>query len=228
VVILIMVVITTQKPEIEVLETLNNFIVKKLVIVSCGSCAALCQTGGSEGLIKWREILQREGFEIIDGIVSEEVCDNRVMKKDLRRIDKEIQEADAILTLSCGLGVQSIIKTIDIKYPNKPVFTTNNTQFMGTTERIGRFYMRCQGCGDCLLNETGGICPVTTCAKSLMNGPCGGMINGKCEVGNYEKDCGWVLIYNRLNELGRLDLFRQLRDSRDWSESGHQREVIFR
>jgi len=222
------VVITTQKPEMEVFATLNSFTVNKIVLVSCGSCAALCQTGGTEGLIKWCELLQKKGFEIIEGIVSEEVCDNRVMKKDLRKIDESIREADAILTLSCGLGVQSIVKIIEHKYPDKPVLTTNNTQFMGMTERIGRFYMRCQGCGDCLLNETGGICPVTTCAKSLMNGPCGGMVNGKCEVGNYEKDCGWVLIFKRLTELGRLDLFSKLRDSRDWSESGHQREVIFR
>lgn len=223
-----MVVITTQKPEVEVYKALRRFQIEKIVIVSCGSCAALCQTGGTEGLAKWDDALQKNGFKIIAGIVSEDVCDNRVMKKDLRKIDDEIREADAILTLSCGLGVQSIIKTIEKKYPDKPVLTTNNTQFMGMTERIGRFYMRCQGCGDCLLNETGGICPVTTCAKSLMNGPCGGMVDGKCEVGNYERDCGWVLIFNRLKDLGRLDLFSKLRDARDWRESGHQREVIFR
>jgi hypothetical protein len=150
------------------------------------------------------------------------------MKKDLRKIDDELKETDAILTLSCGLGVQSIVETLKNKYPHIPVFVSNNTEFMGMTERIGRFYMRCLGCGDCLLNETGGICPITTCAKALMNGPCGGMVEGKCEVGNYEKDCGWVLIYNRLKEIGRLDLFAKLRDARDWSESGHQREVVFR
>jgi hypothetical protein len=162
------------------------------------------------------------------GIVSEDVCDNRVMKQDLRKVDDQIKQADAIVTLSCGLGVQSIVTTIEDKYPNKPVLVTNDTQFMGMTERIGRFYMRCLGCGDCLLNETGGICPITTCAKALMNGPCGGMVEGKCEVGKYEKDCGWILIFNRLKTLGRLDLFAKLRDPRDWSDSGHQREVVFR
>ncbi len=223
-----MVVITTQKPEKEVIDALNNYHVKKLVIISCGTCAALCQTGGTEGLAKWEKILKDNDFEIIEGIVSEDVCDNRVMKKDLRKIADKIKDTDAILTLSCGLGVQSILETMKNKYPPKPVLTANNTEFMGMTERIGRFYMRCQGCGDCLLNETGGICPVTTCAKALMNGPCGGMVDGKCEVGNYEKDCGWVLIYNRLKEIKRLDLFSKLREPRNWSESGHQREVIFR
>jgi len=188
----------------------------------------MCQTGGEEGAQEMAEKLEKEGFEIKTIIVPEETCDNRVMKKDLRKIDAELSEIDAILTLSCGLGVASINKVLHDKYPHLPVFISNNTEFMGMTERIGRFYMRCRGCGDCLLNETGGICPITTCAKALMNGPCGGMVDGKCEVGNYEKDCGWVLIYNRLKELGQLDKFSKLRDPVDWSESGHQREVVWR
>ncbi len=223
-----MVVITTRKPTEEVINVLKENDVKKIVLVSCGVCAALCQTGGTEGLEEWNKILEKEGFEIITGIVVEDVCDNRVMKKDFRKIDEDLKKADTIVTLSCGLGVQSIITVLENKYPEKMVFVTNNTMFMGMTERIGRFRMRCLGCGDCLLNETGGICPLTTCAKALMNGPCGGMVDGKCEVGNYEKDCGWVLIYKRLKALGKLDLFSKLRDARDWSDSGHQREVIFR
>ena len=223
-----MVVITTRKPTEEVINVLKENDVKKIVLVSCGVCAALCQTGGTEGLEEWNKILEKEGFEIITGIVVEDVCDNRVMKKDFRKIDEDLKKADTIVTLSCGLGVQSIITVLENKYPEKMVFVTNNTMFMGETERIGRFRMRCIGCGDCLLNETGGICPLTTCAKALMNGPCGGMVDGKCEVGNYERDCGWVLIYKRLKALGKLDLFSKLRDARDWSDSGHQREVIFR
>ena len=223
-----MVVITTKKPDEEVIEALNNYKVNKLVIVSCGTCAALCQTGGTEGAKEWQEKLEKEGFDITAVIVSEDVCDNRVMRKDLRKIDDEIAAADAILTLSCGLGVHSIVHTLEKKHPGKPVLISNNTMFIGETERIGRFYMRCRACGDCLLNFTGGICPIANCAKALMNGPCGGMVRGMCEVGNYEKDCGWVLIYNRLKAIGRLDLFEELRDARDWSESGHQQEVVFR
>ncbi len=223
-----MVVITTKKPEEEVFEALNNFKVKNVLVVSCGVCAALCQTGGTEGAEEWSEKLKERGFNVTNAIVSEDVCDNRVMKKDLRVIDDDVKKSDAILTLACGLGVQSIITVLSKNYPKIPVFTANNTEFIGETERIGRFYMRCQGCGQCLLNETGGICPLTTCAKALMNGPCGGMVDGKCEVGNYEKDCGWVLIYNRLKELGRLDLFAKLRDPLDWSDIGHQGEVVWR
>ena len=223
-----MVIITTKKPVDEIINTLKDNNVRNLVVISCGACSALCQTGGTEGLKDWAEILEKEGFEILSSAVIEDVCDNRVMMKDLRKLNPSVEQADAILTLSCGLGHQSIVKVLGKKHPNKMVFITNNTEFMGMTERIGRFYMKCLGCGDCLLNETGGICPITTCAKALMNGPCGGMVEGKCEVGNYEKDCGWVLIYNRLKAIGRLDLFSKLREARNWSESGHQREVVFR
>ncbi len=221
-----MTIITTKKPFEEVLSTLKNS--KKITIVSCGSCAAMCQTGGTEGAEEMAQKLKEQGFEITNVIVPEEVCDNRVMMKDIRKIEEDLNNTDAILTLSCGLGVASISEVLSKKHPEIPVFIGTNTEFMGMTERIGRFYMRCRGCGDCLLNETGGICPITTCAKSLMNGPCGGMVRGKCEVGNYERDCGWILIYQRLSDLGRLDLFSKLRDSVDWSESGHQREVIWR
>ena len=221
-----MTIITTKKPFEEVLTAIKN--TNRIAIVSCGSCAAMCQTGGTEGAKEMAEKLEKEGFEISIVIVPEEVCDNRVMMKDFRKIDEDLKNTDAILTLSCGLGVASITNVLARKHPHIPVFIGTNTEFMGMTERIGRFYMRCRGCGQCLLNETGGICPITTCAKSLMNGPCGGMVRGKCEVGNYEKDCGWVLIFNRLKDLGRLDLFAKLRDPVDWSESGHQREVVWR
>jgi len=221
-----MTIITTKKPFDEILDAIKD--IKKIGIVSCGSCAAMCQTGGTEGAKEMVEKLELEGFEVTVALVPEEVCDNRVMKKDFRKIEDDLRETDAILTLSCGLGVASITEVLSKKFPHIPVFIGTNTEFMGMTERIGRFYMRCRGCGQCLLNETGGICPITTCAKSLMNGPCGGMVDGKCEVGNYEKDCGWILIYDRLKELGRLDLFSKLRDSVDWSESGHQREVVWR
>jgi len=221
-----MTVITTKKPFDEILGAIKD--AKKITLVSCGSCAAMCQTGGTEGAQEMAEKLKEKGFEIKTIIVPEEVCDNRVMAKDFRKIDEDLNDTDAILTLSCGLGVASIVQTLEKKHPKIPVFIGTNTEFMGMTERIGRFYMRCRGCGDCLLNETGGICPITTCAKSLMNGPCGGMVKGKCEVGNYEVDCGWVLIYERLKQIGRLDLFSKLRDPVDWSESGHQREVVWR
>lgn len=223
-----MVVISTRKDKEEVLAALGKWGAKKLTLVACGTCAAMCGTGGTEAPKDWQPILEEAGYEILAVVVAEDVCDNRVMIKDLRKIDDEISRTDAILSLACGSGAQSIAQVLQKKYPKIPVITANDTQFIGMVERIGRFYMRCVGCGECLLNETGGICPITTCAKALMNGPCGGMVKGKCEVGNYEKDCGWVLIYNRLKALGRLEDFAKLKEARDWRESGHQRELVWR
>ncbi len=221
-----MVVITTKKSAEDVLASLEGF--TKIAIINCGTCATLCQTGGTKGLEEWEAVLKEAGKEITVGAVIEECCDNRNMMKDLRKMDEQIKDTEAILTASCGLGAQSITKILSKKYPKKPVFTASDTQFMGMTERIGRFFKRCAGCGDCLLNDTGGICPITTCAKALMNGPCGGQLKGMCEVGNYEKECGWVLIYERMKALGRLDLYSKLRPARDWSKTGHQQEVVFR
>ncbi|MFO8018415.1 MAG: methylenetetrahydrofolate reductase C-terminal domain-containing protein [Promethearchaeia archaeon] len=226
-----MVVITTKKPKEEVFEALEDFGVEKILLVSCGTCAALCQTGGTEGAEEWEEKLTEKGYEVLTTIVAEDVCDNRVMMKDLRKVRDILPEMDAVLTLSCGLGVASITHVLQKRhsdYADVPVLITNNTEFIGETKRIGRFYKRCGACGDCLLNYTGGICPITTCAKGLMNGPCGGMVEGKCEVDDYERDCGWVLIFERLKALGRLDLFEKLREPRDWSDTGHQQEVVFR
>lgn len=221
-----MVVITTKKPFEEVLESLSGL--KKLVIVACGNCSAKCQTGGTEETKEMAEKLTKVGFEILSTIVMEEPCDIRITRVDLRRIEDSVKEAEAILALSCGLGAQAITEVLMENSPHIPVFVSTNTEFMGMTERIGRFYMRCRGCGDCLLNETGGICPLTTCAKSMLNGPCGGQKEGKCEVGNYENPCGWIQIYERLKQLGKLELYGKLRTPLSWKEIGHQRSVVWR
>ncbi len=108
--------------------------------------------------------------------------------------------AEAVVGLSFGDGVQTVAVNVDL-----PVFPANDTMFLGQVERVGIFHEACKMCGDCILGYTGGICPVTQCAKSLTNGPCGGAKHGKCEV-NPENDCAWILIYKRLEKLGRLDL----------------------
>jgi len=144
-------------------------------------------------------------------------------KVALRKVKEDVEKSDAIISLACGLGTQSYWQLYSTY--KKPVITPLDTVFMGETERMGKFHEKCRACGTCYLNETGGICPISTCAKSLVNGPCGGSVNGKCEVGNYTNDCGWILIYNRLKEMGRLDLFLKTRSPRDWSGSGHQRDL---
>jgi hypothetical protein len=167
-------------------------------------------TGGEEQV---RELVDRLGDKIVGYQMVEEPCDKRLNRRDLKEYKEKIQEADAIVVMSCGVGVQAISD-----YADKVVLPATDTMFMGETERFGIFHNRCNACGDCILDETGGICPITRCAKGLLNGPCGGFVDGKCEVGEYSEDCAWTLIYNRLKDQERLELFTKFRPPRDFSK----------
>ncbi|GAI88242.1 unnamed protein product, partial [marine sediment metagenome] len=128
----------------------------------------------------------------------------------------------AILVMACGVGVQTVGE-----YSGKIVLPASDTLFIGKTERIGKFYDMCKACGECILDETGGVCPITRCPKGLLNGPCGGQVEGKCEVGEYENDCAWILIWKNLTEQDRLDLFMTFRPPRDNSKKVLTAELIF-
>jgi ferredoxin len=214
-------IITEQKKFEEILDKLAPY--KKVLVLGCGHCATVCQTGGEDQVKamaqKLKEAKASSGMTVETAIV-EEPCDVRILKRDSKKAKKEFDSADVILTMCCGVGTQTVGGTM-----NKVVVPALNTLFIGEVERIGKFEEMCRACGNCILEETGGICPITRCAKGLMNGPCGGMSKGKCEVKNYTKDCGWVLIYNKLKEQGRLDKFRQYRQPRDYSLSSYPRSV---
>jgi ferredoxin len=201
-------IITKQKPMEKILEMIEPF--PKLFIVGCGTCSTSCMTGGEEQVI---EMTEKLGDRVLGYKVVEDPCDIRLDRRDLREYKEQIKNADAILVMSCGVGVQTISD-----YANKVVIPTNDTLFIGETERLGKFHDRCKACGECILDETGGVCPITRCAKGLLNGPCGGQVKGKCEVGSYEEDCAWVKIYERLKEQDRLDLFTKFRPPRDYSK----------
>ena len=211
-------IITEQKPFEEILEMVKPY--KKIAIIGCDTCATLCQTGGEEQV---KEMAEKLKDRVVSAFIMETPCDMRTCRRDLRRHREELEEAEAILVMSCGAGVQNIA---DLS--GKVVIPALNTKFLGKTERIGRFYEMCRACGDCILYETGGICPLTRCAKGLLNGPCGGQVDGKCEVGGYERDCAWVLIWKRLKEQGRLDLFKKFRPPRDRSYKAQPQELLFR
>lgn len=214
-------IITEQKKLEELLDELAPY--KNVLVVGCGHCATVCQTGGEDQVKeivgKLKEAKGSSGMVVTAALV-EEPCDVRILKRDSKKFKKEFENADAILTMCCGVGTQTIAGAM-----NKVVVPALNTLFLGEVERIGKFEEMCRACGNCILEETGGICPITRCAKGLLNGPCGGMSKGKCEVKNYTKDCGWVLIYNKLKEQGRLDKFRQYREPRDYSLSSYPRSV---
>ena len=201
-------IITKKKPNEEIDEMIAPF--EKLFVVGCGTCATKCMTGGEEQV---NEIVERLGERVVGYQVVEEPCDKRLNRRDLREYKKKIEAADAVIVMSCGVGVQAIAD-----YADKVVIPATDTMFMGETERFGIFHNRCYACGDCILDETGGICPITRSAKGLLNGPCGGFVEGKCEVGGYEEDCAWTLIYNRLKDQDRLELFTKFRPPRDYSK----------
>jgi len=217
-------IITDNKPWSEVKAALDDFKIKKIIIAACGICSAKVGTGGTEGAEKVKKKLLDEGYEVVSTVVIDEPCDNRMAKQALRKLKDEVNKSDGILSLGCGMGTQSLWKSA-VKM-GKPVVTALDTIFMGETERFGKYYERCRACGDCFLNETGGVCPIAMCAKSMLNGPCGGSVEGKCEVGNYVNDCGWIMIYDRLKALNRLDLFLKVRKPRSWKVAGTQRRLL--
>lgn len=195
------------------LEPYNN-----IMIVGCGTCATEVQTGGEKQVMEMAEMLRGKWF--VDTMIIETPCDERISRRDLRKTKELGKDIDALLVLSCGAGVQTLAEVAEI-----PCIPGLNTHFLGKVERIGLYYERCRACGDCHLGETGGICPVTRCAKSLMNGPCGGMIDGKCEVKGYVRDCGWYLIWKQLRKQGRMELFRKIRPPREFGLEAYPRGI---
>jgi len=190
---------------------------KRILVVGCGTCVTICWAGGekevgilSSQLRLVRLASSREGkkLSIVEAVV-ERQCEKEMVIEELR--DK-MQDVEAILSMACGIGVQTVADVFE----EKPVFPALNTTFMGMPEGEGVWTEKCGACGDCMLYWTGGICPVVRCAKGLLNGPCGGTRKGgKCEIDS-EKDCAWVLIYRRLEKQGRLDLMRKYYEPKNY------------
>ena len=142
------------------------------------------------------------------------------MKRQLRQHKEAVEQAQALLVFSCGAGVQSFSQVLE-----KPVYAGNDSLFLGNIQRFGNFIEHCSICGECLLNETGGICPVTNCPKGLLNGPCGGMDKGKCET-DPERECVWVRIYKRLEKLGQLDKMKQALPPKNYARAARPHKLV--
>src|SRR4030067_868085 len=141
-----------------------------------------------------------------------ETCYRQLVLKDYRNMEG-LKEADAVLVLACGAGVRTVA---DVADESQPVLPALDSIFLATVERVGRFFEGCSLCAECVLAATGGICPHTEWPKGLLNGPCGGVVDGKCEV-DIENDCAWVRIYNRLKAQGRLDELKKMAKPKDHS-----------
>lgn len=205
-----MITITELKPLEEIMQSLDK--AKKVYLVGCGTCATICHTGGKSEIMEMKEKLEAAGKKVTGWMVVPTACDE-LTKYALEEQAKEVREADAILVLTCAFGVQTMAM-----FSDKPVYPALNTLFVGKEEAPGQFIEVCMQCGSCVLATTVGICPLVRCAKSLLNGPCGGSVEGKCEV-SPDIPCAWQLIYDRLEALGQLDALEEIVPLRDWSTS---------
>lgn len=198
--------ITKQKPLDEVLELLDG--ATRVFLVGCGTCTTLCRTGGTPEVLDMAAKLQANDKVVTGHVVIPVACDE-LSREAMEEYGGAIGEAEALLIMTCAFGVQTMARQTRL-----PAVPALDTLFIGKEVGLGRFDEVCTQCGSCILGLTGGICPVTACHKGLLNGPCGGTNNGKCEI-DPDKDCAWTLIYTRLKEQGKLDSMRKLQKARN-------------
>jgi ferredoxin len=215
-------IVAEKKPVEEIIGYVQDY--SRLLVLGCNECVTVCEAGGKKEVeilaSTLRMYFQKEGKQVtIDEHTLERQCDHEYLEEIRDRVDSY----DAILSLACGVGIQFTAE----KYHSTPVFPGVNTCFLGATEQRGIWGERCQACGQCVLALTGGICPVSRCAKRVLNGPCGGSSKGKCEISK-ETDCAWQLIIDRLKAMDRLADYEKLFDIKDWStdRAGGPRKII--
>ena len=212
-------IITQKKPIEEVMALVGD--AKTVGIIGCGSCATACQTGGEPQQKELAAVLEAAGKKVVAMTMADYCCMNLGVKGKMKAI--VAANPDCVICMSCGDGVQCVAKNA----PGIPVYPSNNTMYLGEAVRFGVWEESCKMCGDCVLGQTGGICPITQCAKSLVNGPCGGQKNGKCEV-NPENDCAWIKIYKRLEETNQLDKLTQTREDKGYETVAYPRTITLR
>lgn len=202
-------IVAERKPMDELLTMLAPF--KRVLLLGCGGCVTVCLTGGEQQaellasqLNLAAKARKQELSTAVDSITRQ--CE----KEFFDNLKEKVADFDAVLSLACGAGVGFMSEL----YPDTTVLPAMDTTFLASNVGQGKWAEYCRGCGQCVLAWTGGICPMANCAKSLVNGTCGGTNKGKCEI-NPDMECGWLRIYKRLESLGQLDNYRLLRPARD-------------
>ena len=199
--------VTRTKPMEKVLEALTGY--EHVFVVGCGTCATMCRTGGVDEVAAMRGALEEAGKLVTGTLVIPTACDN-VTHECLAQNRQALADSQVVLAMSCAFGVQTVMG-----YAERPVQPALDTLFFGLETMPGHFAEVCIQCGECVLAYTGGICPVTACHKGLLNGPCGGTNDGKCEIDS-TIDCAWTLVFRRLKEMGRLDLMERFHEPKNW------------
>jgi len=203
-------IVGERKPFDEIKDSIRDY--QKIMLLGCGTCVSVCLAGGEKEVellasqLRIARQLEKKDLEITEATIQRQ-CDREYIEPIL----ETARGCDAVVSMGCGAGVQLLAEML----ANSPVIPALNTRFIGITEAEGVWSERCRACGDCKLGIYGGICPVTVCAKGLLNGPCGGASQGKCEAGD-DRDCAWELIYQRLSQQGRLDNLKNLAEPMDY------------
>lgn len=207
-------IVAEPKPLDEICSMIEPY--KKIMVLGCGGCVSVCLSGGEKEVgvlaasLRLRRKTEGKELETVEITIPRQ-CDWEYF--DL--MGSRLGEAEAIVCIGCGAGVQALVE----KFPQAIVFPGLNTSFLGIGNSPGIWQERCAGCGNCLLGETGGICPVARCSKHLLNGPCGGSEKGKCEVDPVNIPCVWQLIYDRMVQLGTLSKIEAIMPMKDWSSA---------
>ncbi len=212
----------TPKPIEEILEMLEPY--DNIIVAGCFGCVTVCRVGGDKEVQVLSSTLRLAREASGKKIEIREVCLERQCDPEyLEPMRPYIEDYQAVLSIACGAGIQFMAE----KFLKTPLLPGINTGFLGVTERQGEWTERCQGCGDCVLHLTGGICPVTRCAKSIFHGPCGGSVEGICEVAKDVK-CGWQMIIDRLISLDQMENYSKLKPYKGWDSSrdGGPRRII--
>lgn len=211
-------IITEQKSFEEIRRSLEPY--DKVFVVGCASCATAWHTGGEPEVKEMIPRLEGEGKTCTGWVVMDVPCDERVARREIRAHAAEIAQAEALLVMSCGAGVQTVALSLE----EKPVLPALNALYLARLQRLTKSDERCVLCGECVLAMTGGLCPLTLCPKELLNGPCGGYRHGKCEV-DLEKECAWVEIYKRLKRFDQMEKLYTIQLPKDQSKRTHPRRV---
>ncbi len=215
-------IIGEQKPLDEIKQMIADY--HRVLILGCGTCVTVCFAGGEKEVgilassLRMATRLEGQSKELLEATVQRQ-CEYEYNEE----VADLVREADVALSLACGIGVQ----TMNEQFPEAITLPGLNTTFLGQPTEQGVWDERCQACGNCILDITAGICPIARCSKSLLNGPCGGSVGGKCEIDS-EIDCAWQLIYDRLQALNKLELLMEIQPAKDWSTSrdGGPRKIV--
>ncbi len=214
-------IVAEQKPLEDIIRMITPY--NRVLILGCGTCMTVCDAGGEREVSFLHKALQLAQARSGSGthVFSEYTIKRQCDPEFLELLPEKIADIDVVLSLGCGIGVQAVAE----RFPELPVLPGVNTSFMGMTKESGVWDERCAACGDCRLEDTAGICPITRCTKSILNGPCAGTKNGKCEA-NKDMDCAWILIYQRLERLQQLDKMRRYYPPRNYRTIPRPRRIM--